>query len=237
MELKNLMEAVVFAAGRTVAVGEVLSLVEATETGLQVTRKEIEQAFGELVQEWQERGRGFTLEEVAGGYEFRSRPEYAPMLAVLNQSRPQRLSTPAIESLAVIAYRQPVTRGELESLRGVDCAGVLKSLSERNLIRAIGRKEEPGRPLLYGTTHDFLELFGLKDLGELPPLKEFEEKIREHQEVAPLTIADLTTAPEEFEALDGEDQKALDDLETSLAELKAVEKKMVPEEIKEEQAV
>jgi segregation and condensation protein B len=120
-------------------------------------------------------GRGVELREVAGGYQLRTRPELAPWLARLEAPRAVRFSRAALETLAIVAYRQPVTRAELEEVRGVDCGGVLKLLLDRGLARILGKKDVPGRPLLYGTTRKFLETFGLSSLGELPNLKDIEE--------------------------------------------------------------
>lgn len=225
MDLKNIIDAILFAKGKCLTSKEVLEILEASELADQISRSEVEQAFKQLQEEWQARAGGFSLEEVAGGYEFRTRPEYASWISLLQESKPQRLSLPAIESLAVIAYRQPITRAELEALRGVDCAGVLKSLGDRNLLRVIGRKEEAGRPLLYGTTKEFLELFGLSNLDDLPPLKEFEEKIRQREsEVAPLSVADLASTPQDLMELESGDRAALEELEVTLIDLKEVEK-------------
>lgn len=117
--------------------------------------------------------RGFYLAEVAGGYQFRTDPDLAPWLSKLKRERPFRFSTAALETLAMVAYRQPVTRGEIEYLRGVDSGGVVKTLLEKGFLRILGKKDVPGRPLMYGTSKYFLEFFGLKDLGDLPTLKEF----------------------------------------------------------------
>lgn len=116
---------------------------------------------------------GFYLAEVAGGYQFRTDPDLAPWLAKLTRERPFRFSQAALETLAMIAYRQPVTRGEIEYLRGVDSGGVVKTLLDKGFLRILGKKDVPGRPLMYGTSRHFLEFFGLKDLGGLPTLKEF----------------------------------------------------------------
>ena len=116
---------------------------------------------------------GFFLTEVAGGYQFRTDPDLAPWLGKLNRERPFRFSTAALETLAMVAYRQPVTRGEIEYLRGVDSGGVVKTLLEKGFLRILGKKDVPGRPLMYGTSKYFLEFFGLKDLGDLPTLREF----------------------------------------------------------------
>lgn len=226
MNLKNLIEGILFAAGRPVGVGEILAILESAPERIPGRRPEIEEALEALVREWKERGGAVHLEMVAGGYEFRTVPEAAAWIALLNPSKPQRLSTPGIETLALIAYRQPITRVEIESLRGVDSAGVLKSLLDRQLIRVVGRKEEAGRPLLYATSKEFLELFGLKDLNDLPPLSELEEKIKAHGIPAEekLDLSDLIRDPDDLSDLEEGDREILGDLEERLKELKAVEK-------------
>ena len=117
---------------------------------------------------------GLMLDEVAGGFRLATRPGVADTLARLSAVRPSRLSRPALETLAIIAYRQPITKAEVEAVRGVNIDGVLKTLGERGLIRILGRKREPGRPMLYGTSKAFLEYFGFQDLSELPTLREIE---------------------------------------------------------------
>ncbi len=119
--------------------------------------------------------RGFFLEEVAGGFQFRTRPEYAEWVRRLSKNKPFRFSRAALEALAIIAYRQPITRAEIEYLRGVDSGGVVKTLLDKRLVRILGKKDVPGKPIIYGTTREFLELFGLRDLSGLPTLKEFSE--------------------------------------------------------------
>ena len=106
---------------------------------------------------WRDDNRGFYLVEVAEGWAFRTRPQVAPVLRAMHQEKPQRLSKPALETLAIVAYRQPVTKPEADHIRGVDCGGTLKVLLDRNLVRIVGKSEDVGRPLLYGTTKDFLE--------------------------------------------------------------------------------
>jgi len=113
--------------------------------------------------------------KLPGGFQFRSRSEYVPWIKKLIQPKPARLSKAALETLAIIAYKQPVIRSDVEHLRGVDCGGVLRMLLERNLIRVLGRKEIPGRPIIYATTKQFLEVFDLKNLKDLPTPKEIEE--------------------------------------------------------------
>lgn len=119
--------------------------------------------------------RGVVLHEVAGGFQFRTNPMNAHWVRQLLAGRPVRLSRAQLEALAIVAYRQPITRPEIDEIRGVDSGGTIKGLLDRGLIRVLGKKEEPGRPMLYGTTKDFLEFFNLKDLKDLPTLREFYE--------------------------------------------------------------
>ncbi|MCI0370532.1 MAG: SMC-Scp complex subunit ScpB [candidate division NC10 bacterium] len=129
---------------------------------------------------------GLMVDEVAGGFRLATRPEVADTLARLTAVRPSRLSRPALETLAIIAYRQPITKAEVEAVRGVNIDGVLKTLGERGLIRILGRKREPGRPMLYGTSKDFLEYFGFQDLSELPTLREIEALVASPQAPRPM---------------------------------------------------
>ncbi len=129
----------------------------------------------ELNREYVEQGRAFEIWEVAGGYQMRTRPEYAGYLRQLQKERPLRLSRAALETLSVVAYKQPVTRAEIEHVRGVDAGPVLRSLVDRRLVKIAGHREVPGRPMVYGTTRRFLEVFGLAKLDDLPTLREIEE--------------------------------------------------------------
>jgi len=121
-----------------------------------------------LQADYDSRKGGFYLAEVAGGYQFRTRPEYTVWIRRLVAPKPVRLSKAALETLAIIAYKQPIIRSDVEHIRGVDCGGVLRQLLERKLIRVLGRKEIAGRPLIYATTRKFLETFELRDLKDLP---------------------------------------------------------------------
>ncbi len=167
-ELKQLVEALVFASDTPLKVDRIAELLE-------IDKSEVSPILADLTEEFRQGKRGFVLVEVAGGFQFRTRPEHAEWLRRLSQSRPFRFSRAALEALAIVAYRQPITRAEVDYLRGVDSGGVLKTLLEKRLIRILGKKDIPGKPLIYGTTRDFLELFGLKDLGALPTLKEVGE--------------------------------------------------------------
>jgi segregation and condensation protein B len=126
---------------------------------------------------------GIVLHEVAGGWQLRTSPDNTDFARRYLRVKPQRLTRAALETLAIIAYRQPVTRPEIEEIRGVDCGAVVKALLERKLIKILGKKEEPGRPILYGTTREFLEFFSLKDLASLPTLREFHELSEEHRDI------------------------------------------------------
>lgn len=131
----------------------------------------------ELILALESEDRGLMVQEVAGGFRLATRPEAYPWIQRLQQVRPARLSRAALETLAIIAYKQPITRAEIEAIRGVAVDGVVRTLLERGLIRMLGRKAEAGRPILYGTSNAFLEHFGFKDLGDLPSLREIDELI------------------------------------------------------------
>jgi segregation and condensation protein B len=164
--LPALLESLLFAAGAPVPVAR---LVEALGGP---SRAEVVRALEELARSYERDERGLRLVQVAGGYQLRTPAEHGPWVRRLLRERPPRLSRPMLETLAIVAYRQPCTRLDIEAVRGVDADAVLSTLLERRLIRIAGRKETPGRPLLYTTTRDFLEVFGLPDLGALPPLRD-----------------------------------------------------------------
>jgi segregation and condensation protein B len=143
--------------------------------------KRVRELVNKLVATYE--NRGIVLSEVSGGFQFHTNPENAPIVRAAIKIKPMRMSRPALETLAIVAYRQPITRAEVEDVRRVDSGGTLKFLFEKGLIRVLGRKEEPGRPMIYGTTGEFLALFGLKSLGDLPALHEFTELWDEHREL------------------------------------------------------
>lgn len=171
--LTRLLEAALFSADRPLSLGELRSL----DPG--VDRQEVEEALAELQRLYDEEERGIELVELADGFQVLTRAEFAEAIAQARiASRPRKLSPAALETLAIIAYRQPVGRSEIEDIRGVAADGVLRSLQERGLIDVAGRGEGLGRPLLYGTTDRFLEMLGLKDLLELPRLEELSVALR-----------------------------------------------------------
>jgi segregation and condensation protein B len=168
-DLKNIIESLLFAADEPLTIDRLKKILIDAET------QAIRQALDELRADYEARQGGFFLKEVAGGYQIRTRPDYKDYIRRLLQPRPQRLSKAALETLAIIAYKQPVIRSDVEHIRGVDCGGVLRVLLERQFIRVLGRKDIPGRPLIYATTKRFLEVFDLKNLKDLPTPKEIEE--------------------------------------------------------------
>lgn len=169
-ELKPILEALLFVSGDPITIDR---LREVTGQG---DRQRLQAVLTGLREDYAESNRGLQIVEVAGGYQLSTRAEMAPWVKELERVRQaSRLSRPGLETLAIIAYKQPVTRAEIEMIRGVDAAGVLKTLMERKLVKIVGRKEVAGRPMVYGTTREFLQYFGLSDLTALPTLKEFTE--------------------------------------------------------------
>lgn len=168
-DIKNIIETLLFVSEDPLTIDRFKKVLESADT------HEIKNALSTLSEEYDARNGGFVLREIAGGYQIRTRPEYAKWIKRLTQPGPQRLSKAALETLAIIAYKQPLIRTDIEFIRGVDCGGVLRMLLERKLIRVLGRKEIPGRPMIYATTKHFLELFDLKDLKDLPTPKEIQE--------------------------------------------------------------
>jgi segregation and condensation protein B len=167
--IKNIIESLLLVADEPLSVDRIKSILEQAE------KKEIENALEELSSEYENRKGGFFLREVAGGYQIRTRPEYREWIKRLIQPKPMRLSKAALETLAIIAYKQPIIRNDIEHIRGVNCGGILRMLLERKLVRVLGRKAIPGRPLVYATTKQFLEVFELKNLEDLPTPKEISE--------------------------------------------------------------
>jgi segregation and condensation protein B len=214
------VEALLFAAEKPL---ELSALRDATQMDEELLR----QAIALLQQRYSSGASGVVLVEVGGRWQLRTDPQLAAYVRRLLQVKPMRLTRAALETLAIVAYRQPVTRPEIEDLRGVDSGAVTKALLERKLIRILGKKDEPGRPLLYGTTKEFLELFSLRDLTQLPTLREFQElseesrKIVEEEAPAPpiAGVTDLAQDPSAAEKLaqhTAESDAALAQLESAM---------------------
>ncbi len=167
--LKLIVESLLFASGEPLTPRQIRDLLPGKDL------KEIKEVLKELKDEYETMKRSFLIKEVAEGYQFRSLPKFRPYIANMLISTQSRLSKAALETLTIIAYKQPIIRQEIERLRGVEVGGILKMLLKKGLIRVVGRKSLPGRPIIYGTTKRFLEVFDLKDLSSLPTLKEIEE--------------------------------------------------------------
>ncbi len=216
MELKFILEAILFSAQKPMSLKEIRDVfahapehAEGDERvrGLKkVKEDELTVALEQLAQEHEQAGRSYRLVCVAGSWQFVSQPEYAPWLKALvgHKARPPRLSQPALETLAIIAYRQPLTRAEIEQVRGVAVDGVMQTLLERGLVEQVGRAEVVGRPMTYGTTALFLEYFGLRSLDDLPAADELRRIVVQKPEALVTAEPGLATVPPEQLSLSGE---------------------------------
>ena len=166
--IKGIVEALLFTSEKTVVLEQIKDIIDGVDSA------QVKEAIGTLQKEYAERKSGVTIMEIAGGYQMLSNPEYAMYVKKFYHTRhKEKLSKPALETLAIIAYKQPVSRLDIELIRGVNCDGVMVHLLAKELIKIVGRKEVPGRPYIYGTTKQFLEYFGLKSLDDLPKLEDF----------------------------------------------------------------
>jgi segregation and condensation protein B len=189
-QAKMLLEAALLSSPEPVPVGQLRRLFEGDVSGDTVRR-----LLEELQQEWQ--GRGVELVQVATGWRFQTRPEFQEKIARLNPEKPPRYSRAVMETLAIIAYRQPVTRGDIEEIRGVAVsAPVLRTLEARGWIEVLGHREVPGRPALFGTTRTLLDDLNLRSLDELPALMDLQENPIQVAETLPSLADDATTLPE-----------------------------------------
>ncbi len=173
IEKRRNLEAVLFVADRSLSLKKLANILD-------LSLEECQQLIRELKESYIREERGFQLKEVAGGYRLFSHPEASPYVEKLVCGlEAKKLTQAALETLAIIAYRQPITKAEVSALRGVDSGAVIQTLIEKNLVREVGRKETLGNPILFGTTPYFLEVFGLKSLSDLPPLDEEKEERKE----------------------------------------------------------
>ncbi len=167
-QIKNIIEAMLFVSDKPLFLSEIKSVLEGPDAN------EIKGVIAELAGEYETQSRALRIKEIAGGYQIVTDPVLAPWLKKLYKTAgADRLSGPSLETLAIIAYKQPVSKPEIEAIRGVNVDGVLKTLIERNLVKIMGRRETVGRPIIYGITQEFLQYFGLNSLEELPKLEEF----------------------------------------------------------------
>lgn len=219
--VRTIVQSVLFVSDKPLSLDQ---LFEATG----IDRDTIQKALEKLSGTHREGVSGIVLHEVGGGWQFRTDPSSAEYVRRFLRVKPQRLTRAAVETLAIIAYRQPVTRPEIEDIRGVDTGAVIKALLDRKLIKILGKKEEVGRPILYGTTREFLEFFALKDLASLPTLREFHELSQEHQEIVEKETPEKPRVEGTVEALsdpdfqkrleesDQQSEKALEELEQAI---------------------
>ena len=219
MELKLILEAILFSAQKPLSLKELRDVFAAavehaegdeTARGLKkVKESELTAALEELAKEHEQAQRSYRLACVAGSWQFVTQPEYAPWLKALvgHKLRPPRLSQPGLETLAIIAYRQPLTRAEVEQVRGVSVDGVMQTLLERGLVEQVGRAEVVGRPMTYGTTALFLEYFGLRSLDDLPAADELRRVVVQKPEALVTADLGLATVPPEQLTLPTEEPK------------------------------
>jgi len=168
--VKPLIEALIFVSEEPITIEKITEIIDGAKKDL------VKESVYELMEDYERNGRGIEIVEIAGGFKIKTRTEFSQWISLLfTKKKKTRLSIQALETVAVIAYKQPITKSEIEQIRGVNIVGTLRTLLERNLVKILGKKEAPGRPIMYGTTKEFLENFGLKNISSLPTLKEFSE--------------------------------------------------------------
>lgn len=220
MELKSILEAVLFSAQKPLSIKELRDVLagaaehadgdENVRAHVKTKESEITKALEQLAKEHEAAARSYRLACVAGSWQFVTQPDYAAWLKALigQKIRPSRLSAPALETLAIIAYRQPITRAEIEQVRGVTVDGVMQTLAERGLVEQVGRAEVVGRPMTYGTTAAFLEYFGLRGLEDLPAADDLRRIVVQKPESLVTAEPGLATVPPEQLSLSAEQPKS-----------------------------
>lgn len=243
--LKLIIESLLFSSEKPLTVKDIKDCIPDTDT------KDIKSALTVLEHDYEAMDRSYDLKEVAGGYQFRSKPEYGSYILRMLQSTPNRLSRAAMETLAIVAYKQPILRHEIEKLRGVDVGGILKTLLEKDLVKIMGRKDLPGKPLIYGTTKRFLEVFDLKDISDLPKMNEIKdfglagyEPTSQNQDnpLQPQGTEGLSTGPESGPASETPEDSQAQDIEAAPEQAAAEEKEetaaeAAPDEIRDDEPV
>jgi segregation and condensation protein B len=188
--LKSAIEALLFVSNNPLSLDRLKGIFEETSP------EQIEAQIQALSHEYNERGAGIMLAEVAGGYQLATRPENVSWIRKFKSVKVSaKLSKPALETLAIVAYKQPITRMEVEAIRGVNIGGIMRNLMERRLVKIVGKKDVPGKPMMYGTTIEFLQYFGLKDLSALPTLKEFQELEAGEEVMEEIPVAGADAVP------------------------------------------
>lgn len=196
LDLRGILEAILFVSGEPISLEKLGKILE------EFPKARILEALKHLQRDYAEEGRGVELAEIAGGYMIVTRRDLAPWIKRLKKDKAQsKLSRSALETLAIVGYKQPITRQEIEKIRGVETSSVLRTLLEQKLIRIVGRQDVPGRPILYGTTKHFLQRFGLRDLRDLPPLREIQDLGTPDQPLLPLEADSVSTEPAEADGI------------------------------------
>jgi len=189
-QLRSAIEALLFVSNNPLSLDRLKDIFEETAP------EQIETQIQALRHEYDERGAGIMLAEVAGGYQLATRPENVSWIRKFKSVKVSaKLSKPALETLAIVAYKQPITRMEVEAIRGVNIGGIIRNLMERRLVKIVGKKDVPGKPMMYGTTLEFLQYFGLKDLSALPTLKEFQELEADEEVMEEVPVEGADAAP------------------------------------------
>ena len=207
-ELQPIVEAMIFVSDEPVtdqAIANAIALEGVTKATVRDIVEAIKKDYNENTM------RGLTLSEIAGGYQFRTKETAADWVKRLFAEKPVRLSPAALETMAIVAYKQPIIRAEVEEVRGVDSGGVLKTLVEKKLVRIMGKRDEPGQPLIYGTTKEFMEIFGLSSLKDLPPLTDLKELAERHlvsQSGEEVTVDEAASEEEPMVPAKGEEEAA-----------------------------
>jgi segregation and condensation protein B len=212
-KIKAIIEALIFASDMPLSPEKIRVVFP------EVEKTEIKEIIDQIVSEYNERDGGIFLQEVAGGFQFRTNPELGQWIKKLKSTKPHSLSPQAMETLAIVAYKQPIVKSEIESIRGVDVGGPLKSLLDKKLVRIVGRKDVPGKPIIYGTTRRFLEVFNLKDLLDLPNLRELKE-LNQQQEL-------------EVQGIEGQEITEREIFEEGIVNHEVVDQKIAEQEIAE----
>jgi len=219
--IRSIVESLIFVSEEPLSFRKIRAILEGVPT------KELKRVLDEIIEEYRTADRGVTIELVADGYQMRTRPENHEWIKMLLQYKPTRLSKAALETLAIIAYRQPTTKTDAEKIRGVDCSSAVSKLLELGLVKILGRKEVPGRPFIYGTTPEFLEVFNLSGLNDLPSLKEIEELNPEDVEAFAADLAETANIETEEEFEEGEAAETDETAEDKVEE---------PEEVNEDES-
>ncbi|MCE5213039.1 MAG: SMC-Scp complex subunit ScpB [Deltaproteobacteria bacterium] len=210
--ISAIIEALILASESPLTLDKICTILDG------VDRPEVQNALDQLIVGYDQRQSGISVQEVAGGFQFRTRTEMSVWVKKLKGTKPATLSPAALETLAIVAYRQPIVKAEIETVRGVDVGAPLKGLLEKKLIRIVGRKDVPGKPIIYGTTKKFLEVFNLKELADLPTMRELKE-ITEQQGILDLeTVEETATGSTEEREMEMAEEREVESVEESIEE-------------------